>query len=255
MWVFTSIADRFDQQKDRANKKLDEAVEDSGYSQGMMIVAAGTHAVMEFGSSFVDLLRLGDGVKEGGWGYGQDALRAVAIFPMGKVAQMLKSVKGLQVAKIIEDALPGEAICGWIAGSKALAHAGYKHGGKAVTFGGKVVWTHGGKVLIEVRHVAEAMGLAPSMIDTISLPAMVMYLKRLGANVDPIKIVTSINQVEQMVPRDGSVALLSLAPPPPKKPRPITSSRAKPTCSTSKISHPTCRACASFSACSSNAPA
>jgi hypothetical protein len=106
-WIFTDIADWFDQQKRQANRALDSAVETSGYNQGVMLVAAGTHAAMEFGGAFVDILRLGDGVRAGGLGgWGKDALRMVAIFPVGKAAQMMKTMKGTKAAQVVVDSCP-----------------------------------------------------------------------------------------------------------------------------------------------------
>lgn len=44
---------------------LDRWVEDSGYNQGAMIVAATTKALTIFGAGFVDIPSLGDGVRAG----------------------------------------------------------------------------------------------------------------------------------------------------------------------------------------------
>ena len=82
-----------------------------------MVAASTTQAFITFGSGFVDLLRLGDGVKEGNLkGYGQDALRLVAVFPVGKAASMVKSAKGIATARIIADT--GGPHCFWIASTK-----------------------------------------------------------------------------------------------------------------------------------------
>lgn len=60
-----------------------------------MAAAATTKAFMTVGAGFVDMLRLGDVVEEGSLkGVGEDALRVVAIFPVGKAASMLTSHVG-----------------------------------------------------------------------------------------------------------------------------------------------------------------
>ena len=71
MLYFTDIANWFDKNRVETDRILDKWVEDSNYNQGIMLVAATTHALTTFGAGFVDLLRLGDGVREGGlsgWG-------------------------------------------------------------------------------------------------------------------------------------------------------------------------------------------
>jgi hypothetical protein len=120
MWYFTEIADRWENARADKDKILDQWVEDSDYNTGVMIVASTTKAFTTFGAGFVDILRLGDGVKEGTLkGAGADALRVAAIFPYGKAARTLKSVKGLSRAKIIVDT--GGPNCFWVASAKAFA--------------------------------------------------------------------------------------------------------------------------------------
>jgi hypothetical protein len=87
MWILTDVADWWDKKNQQSEAVLDQFVADSGYSQGAMIVAAGAHAFTTFGAGFVDVLRLGDGIKKGTLaGAGTDALRFAAIFPFGKAA-------------------------------------------------------------------------------------------------------------------------------------------------------------------------
>ena len=104
MWVFTEVADWFEKNRAESDQVLDQWVEDSNYNTGVMAAAAATKAFTTFGAGFVDILRLGDGVKEGSLkGVGTDALRVVAIFPVGKVANLVKSTRGLNAARLIAD--------------------------------------------------------------------------------------------------------------------------------------------------------
>ena len=76
MWYFTEVADWFKKNMHESERALDQWVESSGYSTGTMVTASTTKAFMTFGAGFVDLLKLGDGVKEGTLkGVGEDALR------------------------------------------------------------------------------------------------------------------------------------------------------------------------------------
>lgn len=119
MWYFTEIADWWEGKRKETDAILDRWVEDSGYSQGAMIIAATTKALTTFGAGFVDILRLGDGIRAGTLkGAGVDTLRFVAIFPFGKAAKTLKSVRGVKRAKVIID-IPGPH-CFWVASAKAL---------------------------------------------------------------------------------------------------------------------------------------
>jgi hypothetical protein len=196
MWVFTDIADWFDQQKRQANHALDSAVESSGYNQGVILVAAGTHAVMEFGGAFVDILRLGDGVKAGGfYGWGKDALRVVAIFPVGKAAQMMKTMKGTWAAQVVADIMPKAGICTWVASAKALRQIGH---------------SFNGKILATVDDLVKATGAHPHTVGRADLPQVIAWLRQIGARVGPPRIVTSMKEVEGMVPYDGSVVLFGV---------------------------------------------
>ncbi len=50
MWKFTQIADWFDGQRQESEQILDHWVESNKYSQGAMITAASTKALMTFGA-------------------------------------------------------------------------------------------------------------------------------------------------------------------------------------------------------------
>ncbi len=85
MWLFTSVADWIDGQGKQSDSALDQWVQESHYSTGVMAVAATTKSFMRFGESMSDILRLGDGVRSGSLsGVGSDAMRFVAISPLGK---------------------------------------------------------------------------------------------------------------------------------------------------------------------------
>jgi hypothetical protein len=195
MWHFTEIADWFDGNRVRSDSILDEWVEGSNYNQGVMVVAASTKALMTFGAGFVDLLRLGDGIKGGTLaGVGTDALRVLAVLPVGRAANLLKSAKGISVAKLILDT--GGPNCFWVASAKAF---------------GQIRQKYGGRLLASVEDVAKALGMSMENLWTIpNLATGISYLQRLGAKFGPIKTVANLRDVTQMVPYDGSVVMIAV---------------------------------------------
>lgn len=195
MWYFTEMADWFERNRNESEQVLDRLVEDSGYSTGAMVTASTTKAFMTFGAGFVDLLRLGDGIKEGSLkGVGEDALRFVAVFPVGKATSMLKSAKGLSVARFIADT--GGPNCFWIASAKALRQVGQKYKGR---------------LFVSVDDLAKALKMPVNLPWRIpDLATGMSYLRQLGAKVGPIKKVSSVDDIVRILPRDGSVVMVAV---------------------------------------------
>jgi hypothetical protein len=175
MWYFTEVADWFEKNRAESDNILDRWVEDSNYNTGVMIAASTTKSLTTFGAGFVDLLRLGDGIKEGTLkGVGTDTLRFVAVFPVGKAASTLKSAKGLSAAKFIVDT--GGPNCFWVASAKALRQVGQKYKGR---------------LLIGVEDLANALGMPSNALWVIpNLSTGMSYLRRLGAKTGAITKVT-----------------------------------------------------------------
>jgi hypothetical protein len=196
MWFFTDIADWFDEQKRQANRALDDAVESSDYNHNVILAAVAGHTIMELGGSVVDLARLGDGIASGTLkGLGQDALRVVAIFPVGKAAQMMKTAKGTTAAKVVADIMPRAGICAWVASAKGLRHIGH---------------SFNGKILATVDDLVKAVGVHPHNVGGLYMPQVTSMLRQIGAKVGPIRNVKRMRDVERMVPFDGSVVLFSV---------------------------------------------
>jgi hypothetical protein len=195
MWKFTEIADWWGGKRRESSAALDAWVESSNYNEGVMIVAASTEALMTFGAGFVDVLRLGDGVKEGTLkGVGTDAMRALAIFPVGKAATLLKSANGARLAKVVVDT--GGPNCFWVASAKAFAQIGQKLNGK---------------LLASVEDIAKALGMSMERLWTIpNLAAGIAYLQRLGVKAGAVKAIASVADIAKLVPRDGSVLMISV---------------------------------------------
>ncbi len=195
MWYLTDAAEWFERQRTESNGALDSWVENSRYSIGSMVAASATKAVMTFGAGFVDLLRIGDGVKEGSLkGAGVDALRVLAIFPIGKTLSLLKTAKGVVPAKFVADT--GGPNCFWIASAKAVRQLGL---------------SINGRLLLAVEDLAGALNMPMHNLWRIpNLSIGLGYLKRLGVNSGSIRKISSHSEVEKILPRDGSVLLLAV---------------------------------------------
>jgi hypothetical protein len=195
MWHFTEVADWFEKNRSESDEILDQWVEDSNYDTGVMIAASTTKALTTFGAGFVDILRLGDGVKEGTLkGVGTDALRFVAVFPVGKAASMIKSAKGVSAAKFIADT--GGPNCFWIASAKALRQVGQKFKGR---------------FLVGVEDLAAQLKMPTNGLWVIpNLATGMSYLARLGVKTGAIKKVSSSADILKILPRDGSVVMIAV---------------------------------------------
>jgi len=195
VWYFTEIADWFERNRAQSDDILDQWVDDSNYNKGVMVAASVTKALTTFGAGFVDLLRLGDGVKEGSLkGVGTDTLRFVAVFPVGKAVSVLKSTKGVSAAKFIADTRGPH--CFWVASAKALRQVGHKYKGR---------------LLAGVDDVAKALGMPPSDLWVIpNLASGMSHLRNLGAKTGAIRKITAVKDIARILPRNGSVVMIAV---------------------------------------------
>lgn len=155
MWVFTEIADWFDKTRQDNEKFIDSQLqpwvattlyEDHAWYRNVGVwTAAGTlYALNKFtttvAAGFVDVLRLGDGVKEGGWGYGKDALRLLMVvgpalrgaryaiagiqeLDVGQAALNQARAAGATFADALRQ-VPWAGNCGWVAATRMLRLTG-----------------------------------------------------------------------------------------------------------------------------------
>src|SRR5579863_2217645 len=155
MWVFTDIADWFDNTRHSNEKWIDSQLQpwvattlydnSPWYRNVGVWAAAGTlYSLNKFtttvAAGFVDVLRLGDGVQEGGWGYGKDALRLLMV--VGPALRLGRyAIAGIQELDVgttalrqltragmsFQDALravPWAGNCGWVAAARMLRLTG-----------------------------------------------------------------------------------------------------------------------------------
>jgi len=194
MWVFTEIANWWEEHRRSAGLSLEEYVENNP-NQFAIIVATTTYTSMVIGSGVVDVLRLGDGVSEGNWkGVASDGLRLLGVAgPVGKGVQLLKEARHTRLARLIAD--PGGPCCGWVASTKALVQTGNRVNGR---------------LLASVEDLAKALGVPMHQAGPLTLEGVASNLRALGANVGIVKKAQHIDDVARDLPRDGSAAIVGI---------------------------------------------
>jgi hypothetical protein len=83
------------------------------------VVSAGFKFTTTVSKGFLDVLRIGDGVRKGGWGYGEDALRALVV--VGPALRGIRMASGL-VASVDTNASMGN--CAWVAAARGARLSG-----------------------------------------------------------------------------------------------------------------------------------
>lgn len=136
MWLLTQIADGFDRMVQENDVFLEQAGtraasdflhDDSAWDRALdanrmggiaMIHAIHTFAT-PFSKAFVDTARIGDGIRKGGWGYGEDALRALVV-----AGPALKAVRVLAGTSKAVDFIVKANNCTWVASARSLRFTG-----------------------------------------------------------------------------------------------------------------------------------
>jgi hypothetical protein len=139
MFGLEKIADAWDKFRDEqlrfARSEMQEWVTgvyqrngENGWFYGAAVTAGVADALLTFTtgvtSGFVDTLRLGEGVKEGGWGYGKDALRLLAVLPA--VGMVGKALRAVPLQLLPAAARTSSMACGFMAPLKASLLSGQR---------------------------------------------------------------------------------------------------------------------------------
>lgn len=182
------VADWWDEQKRESEKALNQFVEEHPDWFGIL-VAGSVQTAMDLGAGFVDVLRLGEGAAEGGWGYAEDALRLLVISgPAGKALR----VGRIRLAKFMADPNPAAGACTWVAASKALRQTGTRH-------------------FATVDDLLRANGistLASKFNKSIHIRDIVPILQKLGAKVRFLTKPKSMNDVANAVKNNPNGVVL-----------------------------------------------
>ena len=199
MWVFTEWANGFDRIKSNKDKALLEWLQDwvatteKDDSPLYRNVAIYVGADLAYGVSkvsaevlagFVDVLRTGDGVREGGWGYGKDALRLLVLAgPALRLFRFTASVVAVDVAG---------GRCTWVAGTQALRMTGTRHFARA-------------------GDLAKALGVSIEDTGRTELRVVLPGLKTLGADARLTGTLHSFEDVAELAQRNpNSVIMFSV---------------------------------------------
>src|SRR5258705_1425942 len=119
MWIFSDGANWWDEKKRESGEYLHEFVDE--HDSWWAIAIAGTvETAMRLGGGFVDVLRLGDGIKEGTWrGILHDGLRLLSL--AGPLARLGRGISRFVVPN------PRGGICAWVSATLALRQTGVQH--------------------------------------------------------------------------------------------------------------------------------
>lgn len=178
MWVLTDIADWWDRQHKDSEKALDSFVQDHPNWFGV-VVAGSVDTAMQLGAGLVDVIRIGDGVKEGGVkGYGKDALRLLAFAPAaGKAARSV-------LARVL--VINEGNICTWVSAAKALRQVG-------------------AKAFASIDDLAQAAGVDVSELGGAFVDKVVPFIRQLGARVTNLGHPGNLAEVVNSVRGQGVV--------------------------------------------------
>jgi len=114
------VADDFDEQVKQSQAELDSWVERSGYSTGSMMAASTVIAFIRLGQTFVDTLRLGNGVASGTLtGVAVDGLRLLNVTGVGGALFQ-------RISRILVVAQRGGNLCSWISAVNAVRRSGQR---------------------------------------------------------------------------------------------------------------------------------
>jgi hypothetical protein len=201
MWIFTKLADWFDKTREDNDRWVDSQLQpwvattlydDSPWYRnvGVWTASGVLYALNKFtttvASGFVDVLRLGDGVQEGGWGYGKDALRLLMV-----VGPALKAVRYAgPLARGLGALAPELRATRWsLSLVQAVDVSGGTSGNCAWVAAARLLRLTGARPLAELGDVARWSGLAASETGGIgSVGELVPALRNLGADARAVNL-------------------------------------------------------------------
>jgi LysM repeat protein len=160
MLTASDIADWWSEQHRTSRGALDAFVDEHPNWFGV-VVAGTTSTAMDLGAGYVDVLRLGEGIAEGGLkGAVQDGLRLLQLTPaIGRLSRF-------RLARVMVD--PGGGICTWVSAAKALRQVGVK-------------------AFATVDDLARAAGFQSSArLESAYVHELTPLLQKLGGHVTPV---------------------------------------------------------------------
>jgi hypothetical protein len=184
--VLRRFADWFDYERADNSKFIENAMKqtyDDDASVGNFLLLVGlsipwllNKVAGGVSSGYIDTLRIGEGVQQGGWGYGQDALRASIL--LGPLVRMLRlGAGGLTTLAEVQTTAPN---CTWVSAARGTLLSGNRY-------------------VVTVGDFLEAVGLPrtyPTGPDYLS--DVLWHLKASGVEVD-MTVGTQLRTMEDVV--------------------------------------------------------
>ena len=170
MWLFTDLADWWDEKKQESSKYLHEFVDEHD-SWWAIAIAGSFQTAMNLGGGFVDVLRLGDGVRQGTWrGVLQDGLRLLSL--AGPIAKVGRGISRVLVPN------PSGGVCAWVSATQALRQTGVRHFATIEDIALAAGKVPGGATMMELEQILIAAGADVRVLSTPATMAAVSELVR-----------------------------------------------------------------------------
>jgi hypothetical protein len=199
MWIFTEIADAFDKSRAEENAWVSTELRlwtrskiyaDSPWYRNVAVYEADgvLYAVNKLSTSlasgFIDVLRVGDGIREGGWGYGKDALRLlIFVTPILRLARWFLSL----VAAV--DVAPLMGNCTWVAVTRLLRLTGVRP-------------------LMQLEQVARAAGMAIAETGGAYAKDLLNVMQILGVAAREGAPVANLGELAELVTRNPRAVIM-----------------------------------------------
>jgi len=201
MVVAADLADWWDEKQKKREKDLEEWVQDNPQWWAVGLATIGATS-MQFTAGFVDVLRLGQGAAEGGWGFGKDALRLLTVLgPLGRAVGMLSRLRHLQGLRlaVMPQGLSGP--CTFTAANNAMS----------------IIAGRATNLFVTVRDVAKALGTPLKKIPFVKgewqvsawIDEIAWFLEANGARIKSFTGFTKISDVIAAAKRENGVVVFA----------------------------------------------
>lgn len=206
VWKLTNLADWADSKINSWDESVaSNLVDKNGNVPGSVVLTTGNYVVGEVAKSFVDVLRLGDGVKQGtASGVFDDAMRVLVFTPVGRMKvlqgfEKIKFAKGIKAALHVKIPSVNMSLCVPTAMAKALTMISQK----------KI-----GMIYVPVEKLMSRVGWTDIGIHEshgVKEEAMVKAFKDIGADVtSPVKADSEAQIRANFMNYNSNVAVLEV---------------------------------------------
>jgi len=203
MVVAADIADWWDKQKKESEKALEDWV-DENPQWWTVVVATAVQTSMDLGQGFVDALRFGQGVAEGGWrGYGKDFLRLLTLLgPLGKVGGMASRFGNLNALKLAVKTEGVTGPCTFTAANDAMS----------------IVSRNAKNLFLTAKEAAKALGKPLSQLARVGskyklaawIDELIPFLRSQGVKIRTLSKIGSLEDVATAAKTQNGVVVFAI---------------------------------------------